>query len=210
MEDSANPQWIQVGNGWYWCSDWKATLILEDQATHAQSLGDLSVVRGGNFGGLFMPIAFTKDNQQIVLDAWMFSPGAGGGSVDLGYDIMPATGTVATEQKQQLVPRQAKFYDTFGEVVFLGNSKNLPGFSQPGPSSNLGTVMAEDLITGKTKLVLEEPDTTYDLLDINEAKGTLHFRATKHQFTAACPKREDALDCTKNTVAERTIPLPTF
>jgi hypothetical protein len=210
-ETDASDQWVSVGGKWYACGGWTEKMILEDLKTgQARILGDLNMVTGGNYGGLFVPMAFTKDDSRIILNAWMFSPGAGGGDVDLGYKVASVDSITNLNNVQSIfsLPRQTIFYGDFGKAVYLGNSKNLPSFSQPGPQSNLGTIMSLDLTTMKSATVLEEADTTYQLVGVDEVKNILSFKATNNQFTKACPRAEDALICSQKTVQDRTLPLP--
>ena len=209
--DSGSGQWINVGGKWYACGGWTEKVIMEDLKTgQARVLGDLNMVTGGNYGGLFVPLAFTKDDSRIILNAWMFSPGAGGGEVDLGYKVAPVDSIASLNDAQKVfsLPRQTIFYGDFAKAVYLGNSKKLPSFSQPGPASNLGAIMSLDLTTMKSATVLEETDTTYQLVGADEVKNILNFKATKNKFTKACPRAEDALICSQKTVTDRTLPLP--
>ena len=209
--DSGSGQWINVGGKWYACGGWTEKVIMEDLKTgQARVLGDLNMVTGGNYGGLFVPLAFTKDDSRIILNAWMFSPGAGGGEVDLGYKVAPVDSIASLNDAQKVfsLPRQTIFYGDFAKAVYLGNSKKLPSFSQPGPQSNLGAIMSLDLATMKSATVLEETDTTYQFVGADEVKNILNFKATKNKFTKACPRAEDALICSQKTVADRTLPLP--
>jgi hypothetical protein len=212
IEEVNSPgQWVDVGDKSYACGGWTEKVILEDLKTgQARVLGDLNMVTGGNFGGLFVPLAFTKDDSRVVLNAWMFSPGAGGGEVDLGYKVAPldSIGSLADAQKVFSLPRQTIFYGDFAKAVYLENSSKLPSFSQPGPASNLGVIMSLDLSTMKSAKLLEETDTTYAFTGIDESKSVLNFKATKNQFTKACPRAEDALICSKKTVKDRILPLP--
>lgn len=200
------------------------TLILEDIANaSARVLGELAVEsRTGNSGGIFIPMAFTKDDKHIVLQVWMGDPGAGGGMVDYGYDVMARDGS--TEKKAPLAPgttafyygkdgeasiSKTLFYDDFGRVVYTVNSPDLPEFTRPGPPSNSGRLMVKDLTTLKERRVLEEKDTTFEVLAADERNRTLTIRATKHSFTAICPRDDEgALYCSKKTIRERQIPLP--
>jgi len=76
------------------------------------------------------------------------------------------------------------------------------------PRIDLGAIMSLDLTTMKSATVLEETDTTYQLVGADEVKNILNFKATKNKFTKACPRAEDALICSQKTVTDRTLPLP--
>jgi uncharacterized protein YecT (DUF1311 family) len=184
-------------------------LILEDTAKRqARVLSKLEEEsRTGNSSGIFVPVAFTKNGGNIILKAWMGSPGAGGGLVNYGYEIMPRDG--GTTQRNALAPNGAAFYSDFGMVAYTKDSKKLPVFTQPGPQSNDGLLVVKDLATMKERPVLEESDTTFTILRADEKNHTLTIRATQHAFSASCPRdQEDSLLCSKKTTRERQIPLP--
>jgi uncharacterized protein len=184
-------------------------LILEDPANkQARALGKLEQEsRTGNSSGIFVPVAFAKNGRNIILKAWMGSPGAGGGLVNYGYETMPRDG--GTSQRSELAPNGAVFYSDFGMAVYTKDSSKLPAFTQPGPPSNNGLLVAKDLATLKERPVLEEPDTTFEILRADERNHTLTIRATQHVFSASCPRnQDDSLLCSKKTARERQIPLP--
>ncbi len=208
--NSAPDQWVQVDGNWYACGDWEEKLILEDEATNATHVvADIAVQRGANSSALWVPIAFSKDEKNIILDAWMGSPGAGGGSVDYGYDWIPASTTNGTNKDLvYLAPRATFFYDAYGKMVYLMSSPDLPMYSQPGPSSNDGEIMSEDLATMQRRTALMEPDTTYKLISLDEPGHTATIEKTHHTFTASCPRQEDALYCTQKTTSVQKMLLP--
>src|SRR5215472_13183403 len=184
-------------------------LILEDAAKpQARVLGKLEEEsRTGNSSGIFVPVAFTKNGRNIILKAWMGSPGAGGGMVNYGYEIMPRDG--GTSQRSALAPNGAVFYSDFGMVAYTKDSKKLPAFTQPGPESNDGLLVVKDLATMTERPVLEEPDTTFTILRADEKNRVLTIRATQHAFSSSCPRdQDDSLLCSKKTSRERQIPLP--
>jgi len=184
-------------------------LIVEDPANkQARALGKLEQEsRTGNSSGIFVPVAFAKNGKNIILKAWMGSPGAGGGLVNYGYETMPRDG--GTGERTALAPNGAVFYSDFGTAVYTKDSSKLPAFTQPGPPSNNGLLVAKDLATLKERPVLEEPDTTFEILRADERNHTLTIRATQHVFSASCPRnQDDSLLCSKKTARERQIPLP--
>jgi uncharacterized protein YecT (DUF1311 family) len=192
-----------------WMDSCGEMMILEDiKNTRARVLGELVVEsRTGNSGGIFVPVAFTKNDQHIILKSWMGDPGAGGGQVDYGYETVARNGT--TEKRAPLTPKPAIFYDDFGKVVYTIDSDKLPTFSQPGPRSNNGLLVVKDLAALTERRVLEEQDTTFELVNADEKNHTLTIRATEHRFSSSCPRNEeDSLRCSKKTVHEREIPLP--
>ncbi len=94
-EPDASEQWVGANGRWFACAEWNERLVLEDRpGGRARLLADLGFeVRTGNSGALFVPVAFTNDDRDLLLKAWMGSPGAGGGDMIYGDELMSrATG----------------------------------------------------------------------------------------------------------------------
>jgi hypothetical protein len=194
------------------CLSWRERLVLEPVgAGAAQILGDVDAVRGGNSAGLFVPFAFTRDDRWILLRAWMFSPGAGGGAVDYGVAVI-ARSTRRGESPidvQPLPVRDLSFYADYGCAIGLGASDRTPTYSQPGfPSNNGGALVAVDLATLQPRTLLEEPDTTYAVKRFDEKAGAIDVEVTRHTFGKDCPREEGTLGCSLASASRRTVPLP--
>ena len=165
----------------------------------------------GNSGGIFMPFALTKDDHNIILDAWMGSPGAGGGMQDYGYAMIPvkeASESTVYSDFAQIATRESFFYDNFGKVVYLGNSDKMPQYQQPGPRYNNGALYFRNLITNKVSTILEEENTTFDLVAIDIRVKRIILIATKYLFTDGCPKDDVGYYCAEKIMTIRTISLP--
>jgi hypothetical protein len=194
------------------CLSWRERLVLEPVGTGApQLVGDIDPVVGGNSGGLFVPFAFDHSDHWILLRAWMFSPGAGGGAVDYGVGVV-ARSTRQGESTLEVRPfpvRSPSFYADYGCAIGLGASDQTPTYSQPGfPSNNGGALVAVDLATLQPHTLLEERDTTYAVGRIDEKAGTLGVEVARHTFGKDCPREEGALGCSAATTGWRTITLP--
>jgi hypothetical protein len=166
------------------CLSWRQRLVLEPVGTgEAQIVGDLDPVRGGNSSGIFVPFAFTRGDRWILLRAWMFSPGAGGGAVDYGVGVIarsPQRGASPIDV-QPLPVRDPSFYADFGCAIGLGASDRTPSYPQPGfPSNNGGALVAVDLETLQPHTLLQERDTTYTVKSLDEKAGTLDVEVTRH------------------------------
>ena len=200
----------------WWCGDddhkVTASIIFEDlKNDRAYGLGDPFVEesqRGGS-GAIFIPLAFTKDDNNIILDSWMAEHGMGGGVDDYGYYLISLSDAMKSgliRQKQFLVSSSSIFFDDYGKVIYVRNSETLPSFSQPGPESNDGMVRVKDLITMQDKLLLEETDTSYELIKVDEHSSRATIRSTKHIFTNECPRnREDSLNCSTKVNKYRIV-----
>jgi hypothetical protein len=194
------------------CQSWRERLVLEPVGTGpAQIVGDLDPVRGGNSSGLFVPFAFSRDDRWLLHRAWMFSPGAGGGSVDYGVGVI-ARSTRRGESPidvQQFPVRDPSFYAGFGCAIGLGASDQTPTYTQPGfPSNNGGALVAVDLTTLQPRTLLKERDTTYIVKRLDEKAGTLDVEVTRHDFGKDCPREEGALACSGASTSRRTVALP--
>jgi len=195
------------------CLSWRERLVLEPVGTGAaQILGDLDPVsRGGNSGGLFVPFAFSRDDRWLLLRAWMFPPGAGGGAVDYGVGVI-ARSTRRGSSPVDVEPfpvRDPSFYADFGCAIGLGASDQTPSYSQPGfPSNNGGALAVVDLATLQTRTLLEERNTTYAVKGLDEKAGTLDVEVTRHRFGKDCPREEGALGCSATSTSRRTLALP--
>lgn len=194
------------------CQSWKERLVLEPVPSAAAAIvADLEPVHGGNSGGLFVPFAFSRDDQRVLLRAFMFSPGAGGGAVDYGV------GTLARTARQGASPtsvspfpaRDLSFYDDDGCAIGLAASDLTPTYAQPGfPADNGGALVDVDLATLKSRVLAKERDTTYAVKRLDEKARSIEVEVTKHTFGKDCPREEGALGCSKGTKTSRTIPLP--
>jgi hypothetical protein len=194
------------------CQNWTERLVLEPVGKGAPNvIGNVEMVRGGNSAGLFVPFAFTRDDRWILLRAWMFSPGAGGGAVDYGVGVIARTTRQGDSpvEVRSFPARDPSFYADLGCAIGLAASTKTPTYSQPGfPSDNGGALVTVDLATLKTRTLLEERDTTYSVERIDEKSGTIDVRAAKHTFGNDCPRGDGALSCSTSTSAKRTLALP--
>jgi hypothetical protein len=195
------------------CDNHEVHLAYYDPARSVSTyLGVITPVSySGNSGGIFMPFAITKDDHNIILDAWMGDAGAGGGAQDYGYGMISVEEGgegMVTSDYARIATRQAFFYDNYGKVVYLDNSDKMPQYPQPGPRHNSGALFYRDLVTNEPRIIWEEENTTFDLLAIDVVAKKVILIATKYEFTETCPKSEDGYYCAKKTTTARTIPLP--
>jgi hypothetical protein len=194
------------------CDSWSERLVLEPiGGGAARVVGSLEQVRGGNSSGLYVPFAFTRGDRWILLRAWMFPPGAGGGAVDYGVGVIARSspGERAPLEVQSLPVRDPAFYADFGCAIGLAASNKTPSYAQPGfPSNNGGALVAVDLARLRPHTLLEEADTTYSIDRLDEKAGTLDVVVTRHTFGKGCPREEGALGCSASTSAKRRLALP--
>lgn len=203
-------QSLQVSSDGDFCSDAvKLRLTLLNPNAFLGTIEPVSYT--GNSAGIFVPFAIAKDNQSILLKAYMFSPGAGGSSVDYGYaqiSLKPAPSTSSLNDFPTLATPGAHFYDSFGKVIYIEEGENTPVTQKPGPGNN-SIIMWRDLITGEKRILLEETDMSYQIVALDEKNDTFEIKATEHAFSNTCPRDSDgALFCSKKITKLRSIELP--
>ena len=188
--------------------DDKETLVRYDPRTRiAKPIGRIAVVTGGNYGGIFVPVGITRDDARIVLRAHMMSPGAGGGSVDLGYGFIDVAGPAADREVKDVATAEATFIDGYGAVVFVTEGDNTPRMSPPGPGNDAALAMR---VVGRedVQTLLAERDTTYALVSVDERARTVTYDAKHYTFSPSCPRQDDNLYCAKTTTKRGTLKLP--
>ncbi len=181
----------------------------------ADYLGYVKEIFGANAGGLFVPLAFTPDGKNIILEPWMDSPGAGGGAICYGYALIPfdPTQPIAIETTNAfkslniIAGCEGKFYAAYAKVVYPDVGDLAALNIQPG-TQTYGAVVYRDLLTGTKKTLATAPDTGYEIASLDEAKRELKLTATKFIFTKECPRAEGALTCARQTTSTQTITLP--
>lgn len=195
------------------CQSWAERLVLEPAGKGAaRALGDVAMRTGGNSGGLFVPFAFTRGDAWILLRAWMFSPGAGGGAVDYGAGVIARTTSSASApiDVQSFPARAERYYAGFGCAIGVAGSDKTPSYMQPGfPADNGGALVVVDLTTLRPRTLLEEPDTTYAVTRVDEKARAVDVEVTRHAFGKDCPRSDDgALSCSTGTTVKRRLALP--
>jgi len=191
---------------------WSERLVLEPVGGGAASdLGHIEPLLGANAGGLHVPFAFARGDRRILLDAWMFSPGAGGGAVRFGVGLV-ATSTRAGKDPipvEPLAARDAAFTSGFGCAIGLAASDATPTYTQPGhPADNGGALVMVNLSTLRSRTLLAQTDTTYSVQKLDEKTRTLQIEVTRHTFGKDCPRGEGALDCSTTRTTRSKLPLP--
>ncbi len=169
-------------------------------------IGDVSSQVGGNWGGIYVPMAISKDDSHVLFNAQMGSPGAGGGSTTLGYASLSLTfikydncGYLNPEK----IANQAYFYDNFSKVLFYAEAGNVPPSEKPGPNYN-SSLRFRNIVTAETKTLLQESNTIYQIINIDEKSGIVNFKS--------CPWQEHRFECLNSdpTTQNRSLNLPLY
>jgi hypothetical protein len=168
----------------------------------------------GNSGALYVPYAVSGDNKSIILDAWMGSPGAGGGAIDYGYALLPISAVnkhavINTYILRKIATRNAVFYDNFSRVIYIGEGGKTAKCDKPGPSNNAVIFYRNLSHPTKKKVLTEEPNTTYSNLRINEANKTVSFIATTYTNLPpnSCPQEVYPQSSLRNRSIKRIVKL---
>jgi len=186
-------------------NDVEISLIIYDQQKKTSGLaGIIKVKLGASSSGLYLPHAIVGDDSGIILASCMGMPGAGGGSVNYGYGLF----SFESKEIEWIAISNADFYDSFKKAIYVTEGDKTPHYSMPGPSNN-ASIHIVDIITREDNILLEETDTSYETLSIDEGSGVLNFKATKYTFTEECPRKEGALSCAETEIeGRRFVKLP--
>jgi len=162
----------------------------------SELLGDIRSETGGNWGGIYIPIAISKDDKHIIFKAKMGSPGAGGGSVDMGYAFLSLPSKEYDEcgyLTPKKIAEQVYFYDNFSKGLFLSEEKNVPASIKPGPSYN-SAIKFINFTTGEIKTLFQEPNTIYEIINLDEKLGVVNFKSCQWQeFRFSCPAGDPSI-----------------
>jgi flagellar basal body-associated protein FliL len=111
----------------------------------------------------YFPIAWSKNDEKIILEwASLDEFGCGGGPQYETYTINPDGGEITG-----LAAHDALFFDNYGQVVYTDNSKKSPPACGM-ISSNEGAIILKNIENNSRKVLLEENNSYYTLLNINE------------------------------------------
>jgi hypothetical protein len=162
----------------------------------SELLGDIRSETGGNWGGIYIPIAISKDDKHIIFKAKMGLPGAGGGSVDMGYAFLSLSSKEYDEcgyLTPKKIAEQVYFYDNFSKGLFLTEEKNVPASIKPGPSYN-SAIKFINFTTGEIKTLFQEPNTIYEIINLDEKLGAVNFKSCQWQeFRFSCPAGDPSI-----------------
>ncbi|PSU65453.1 hypothetical protein CTM75_04045 [Photobacterium phosphoreum] len=194
------------------CNNWQLKLVASDANNqHPYIIGTLATTnRTGNSGAIFVPYKFSPNGDNLILKAMMGPPGAGGGNINYGYDVIihNSKQQLSTSTQHYLAPINAHFYANNTRVAYLENSSLLPNYPQPGGGSNNGKLIIKNINTDQVLLTKERIDTSYAIKKINSANHTMTITTTHHSFGRKCPRTADSLDCSSRTTIEEKIALP--
>jgi len=179
-------------------------IIYDKEKKTSNFIDDVKGNFGSNYGGIFVPYEIVNDDSGVILKACMGSPGAGGGSVNLGYKIL----SFGNKQLRWIAESGAYFYESFGKVVYTTEGENTPHYSKPGPSNN-SKVVSYNILQDKKEIILEETDTSYEIINLYEDMyAVLNYKATKYIFSEKCPRQENAQFCAEKIITESYTQLP--
>ena len=154
------------------------------------------IVSEASAGGcqlVYFPIAWSKNDQKIILQ-WgnPTDCGAGGAPQYLTYALSPAGGSL-----ENLSTYSPVFLDNYNKVVFIDESTKSPSECGPVGQMNYGKIVLKYVETGKTVILLEEPNSSYSSLKANSNQTTLSYSIKKVKNVNGCSGAD-------SSVAEKT------
>jgi len=140
----------------------------------------ISEAKAGGCSVVPFPIAWSKNDQKVVLQ-WgnPTDCGAGGGPNYLTYTINPAGGKL-----EPLARYNEVFLDNYDKVVFIDESEKSPSDCGPGPQANNGKIVLKYIEEEKIITLLEEPNSDYSALEIDQNQTTLNYSVEEVFATA--------------------------
>lgn len=189
--------------------DWKYNVFVKDLQTgkinsvysYPESTSFLHnlqklVVSEAKAGGcrlVYFPIAWSKNDQKIILQ-WgnPTSCGSGGAPQYLTYTLSPTGGSL-----ENLSTYSPVFLDKYSKVVFIDESAKSPAECGPVSQTNYGKIVLKYVETGKTVILLEEPNLSYSFLKANSNQTTLSYSVKKVKDINGCSEADAS-------VAEKT------
>jgi len=99
------------------------------------------------------------------------------------------------------IANQAYFYDNISKALFYSEEKNVPPSERPGPYYN-SAIKFINIMTTETKTLLEEPNTIYEIINVDEESGVVSFKS--------CPWQKYRFNCpiSDESTQSRSISLP--
>lgn len=169
----------------------------------------------GNSGALYVPYAIRGDNKAIILDAWMGSPGAGGGSTNYGYALMPIriaskSSVVNNYILRGIATSNAVFYDHFSKVIYIDEGGKTPPCGKPGPTNDAIIYYRNLLHPSKKRILADKPNTVYSNIKVDEVNKTISFVATSYFNLPydTCPKDVYPQTLLKSKSIKQVMRLP--
>lgn len=115
----------------------------------------------------------------------MGSPGAGGGSTDYAYALMPIR--IASKSKainsyilRAIATRKAVFYDHFTKVIYIDEGGKTAACGQPWLINDAIVYYRNLLQPTKKRILAEEPNTVYSNIHVDEVNKKVSFVATSY------------------------------
>ena len=153
----------------------------------------VSEVKAGGCQLVYFPIAWSKNDQKIILQ-WgnPTSCGSGGAPQYLTYTLSPAGGSL-----ENLSTYSPVFLDNYNKVVFIDESVKSPSECGPVAQTNYGKIVLKYVETGKTVILLEETNSSYSSLKTNSNQTVLSYSVKKVKDVSGCSEVD-------SSVAEKT------
>lgn len=149
----------------------------------------VSEAKAGGCRLVYFPIAWSKNDQKIILQ-WgnPISCGSGGAPQYLTYTLSPTGGSL-----ENLSTYSPVFLDNYSKVVFIDESTKSPAECGPVTQTNYGKIVLKYIETGKTVILLEEPNSSYSSLQANSNQTTLSYSVKKVKDVNGCSEIDSSI-----------------
>ncbi|MEM0232295.1 MAG: hypothetical protein QXG78_04235 [Candidatus Methanomethyliaceae archaeon] len=146
-------------------------------------MSDIKGKRGANSQGIFIPIAILKDNNNIILRAHMGDPGAGDGCAYYGYSFLPLSNLSQYQDESGYlllirIEREIFFYDGYSKALYYSEEYYLQSIDN-WYYFHTSAINFIDIPSRKTKKLLMESDTIYEIIKIDEESKIVTFKSCK-------------------------------
>lgn len=138
-----------------------------------------------NAGGclsVYFPIAWSKDDQKIIFKQGNpTNCGSEGTFSYFAYTLSSSGGGI-----EYLSRYDSVFLDNYSKVIFIDESSKSPLECGPIMQDNYGKIVLKYIETGKTVVLLEEPNSRYSHLSIDSNQVILNYSVEKVKDVKGC------------------------
>lgn len=168
----------------------KANIIYSISSSPEQSTLFVPIARAGGCQLIYLPVAWSKDDQTIILK-WA-NPTTCGSESPLEFEfftIHASGGDIAG-----LAATGALFFDDFDKVVSTSDNPFSPPTCGPDPN-NAGRVSLREVTTGTEMILLDVSGIAYQLVDLNEDNDTIfRYKERSLALRGSCGSVDNAGD----------------
>lgn len=135
----------------------------------------------------YFPVAWSKNDKKIIVE-WVNTTGSGSGCV---FQYASYTIDITGGDLINLATEEAIFLDDNLEVVYVDRSNKSPNFCGPGGTENNGSIKLKNIETGEEKIIIEEENSYYSIVEINNNNLTYKIKKIP-QETNGCSELDES------------------